>query len=334
MSVSEAAPNLPASIAFHMEGQSEAPIETLDLEFGTDLVLSCASSEYTSVRMDVEPGTDVEADWEWDMRRTGSVPPGSTVWWRWRAVDAQGREFRSPRQELVNEDARFDWLTHQSENITYYWYAGGDDFGERLADAVGGGLERLELGRDTVKPIKAFVYESSSHVRGAILFAQAWTGGLAFGSHNVLLITVDPEDFDRDLPGVVHELAHLLLAEVTFNCFGRLPAWLNEGLAVYSEGDLPEFQRRALDEAIASDELISLRSLNGAFPAADTGATLSYAQSRSLVDYLIRTYGWDQMNALLETLGEGTTYESAVEQVYGFDLDGLEQAWRASLGLN
>ena len=334
MSVSEAAPNLPASIAFHMEGQLEAPIETLDLEFGTDLVLSCAASEYTSVRMDVEPGRDVEADWEWDMRRTGSVPPGSTVWWRWRAVDAKGREFRSPRQELTNEDARFDWLSHQSENITYYWYAGGDDFGERLADAVGGGLERLELGRETVKPIKAFVYESSSHVRGAILFAQAWTGGLAFGSHNVLLITVDPEEFDEDLGGVVHELAHLLLAEVTFNCFGRLPTWLNEGLAVYSEGDLPDFQRRALDAAVASDELISLRSLNGAFPAGDTGATLSYAQSRSLVDYLISTYGWDQMNALLATLGEGTTYESALEQVYGIDLDGLEQAWRASLGLN
>ena len=157
---------------------------------------------------------------------------------------------------------------------------------------------------------------------------------MAFGSHNVLLITVDPEDFDRDLPGVVHELTHLLLAEVTFNCFGRLPAWLNEGLAVYSEGDLSDFQRLALDAAVASGELISLRSLNGAFPAADTGSTLSYAQSRSLVDYLIRTYGWDQMNALLATLGEGTTYESAMEQVYGLDLNGLEQAWRASLGLN
>ena len=123
-----------------------------------------------------------------------------------------------------------------------------------------------------MKPIKAFIYESSADVRGAILFAQAWTGGLAFGSHNVLLITVDPEEFDQDLGGVVHELAHLLLAEVTFNCFGRLPTWLNEGLAVYSEGDLPEFQRLALDAAVANDELIGLRSLNGAFPAADTGA--------------------------------------------------------------
>ena len=52
------------------------------------------------------------------------------------------------------------------------------------------------------------------------------------------------------------------------------------------------------------------------------------------MDYLISTYGWDQMNALLATFGEGTAYESALEQVYGIDLDGLEQAWRASLGLN
>ncbi len=325
--------SLPDSIAFSLEGQAARTIEVVDVEFGTVRVFSCASSSYTSARIDFEPSRDVSVEWEWDMRRTGSIPPGSVVWWRWRLVDDQGKEIRTARQEAVYADVRFDWETYESDNITFYWYAGGPDFGERLARGVRDGLDTLQLGKALTAPIKAFVYESSTDVQGAVLFAQAWTGGLAFTSSNILLITVSPDTFERDLPGVVHELAHLLIGEVTFNCFGDLPRWLDEGLAVYSEGRLPPFQRTQLDEAIATDDLISLRSLNSSFPAADTGATLSYAQSWSIVDYLLRTHGWGKMQELLAVFAEGASYESAIERVYGMDTDALETAWRRSLGL-
>ena len=270
---------LPDSITFHLQGTGSRPIKTVDVEFGTDHVFSCASSSYWSARTDFEEGEEVSVRWDWDMRRTGSMPPGALIWWRWRVVDDLGQEHRTPRQETVFTDDRFDWQSHTDGHITYYWYAGGEDFGQRLADGARDGLDTLQLGKELAAPIKAFVYESADDVQGAVLFAQAWTGGLAFVRHNILLIAVSPDTFDRQLPGVVHELAHLLVEEVTFNCFGRLPTWLDEGLAVYAEGGLPEFQEIALGNAIANDELISLRSLNSSFPAADTGATLSYAQS-------------------------------------------------------
>ena len=329
----EAAPSLPDSIAFSAALASETPIETMDIEFGRETVFSCASASYTSARTDIEPGRSVEAEWTWDMRRTGSIPPGSTVWWRWRTVDAAGREHRSERRELEYEDDRFEWQSHAAGNITYYWYAGGDDFGRRLADAVNANLGNLQLGRELVKPIKAFVYESADDVQGAILFTQQWAGGLAFGADNVLLITVDPAAFALHLPGVTHELAHLLVAEVTFNCFGDLPTWLDEGLAVYAEGILPNAQRRALNDAVAQDALISLRSLNSSFPAAHSGATLSYAESYSLVAYLLDAYGWGKMQDLLAVYAEGAAYEDAIYRVYRFGLDALESGWRASLGL-
>ena len=332
-SVSDATLQLPDSISFHLEGRGQRPIEIIDVEFGTDIVFSCASSSYRSARTDFEGGQDVTVTWEWDMRRTGSIPPGTVVWWRWRLVDDLGQEFRTPRQEAVYSDDRFNWQTYTSDNITFYWYAGGGDFGPRLADSVRDGLDKLQLGKELVAPVKAFVYETSEDVRGAVLFAQAWTGGLAFGSHNILLITVDPAEFDIDLPGVIHELAHLLVGEVTFNCFGDLPTWLDEGLAVYAEGSLSDFLRSTLEEAIANDDLISLRSLNSSFPADDSGATLSYSLSWSLVDYLITTHGWPKMQDLLGVFAEGATYEGAIEQVYGMDLDSLEAAWLRSLGL-
>ena len=248
-------------------------------------------------------------------------------------TDDQGQEFLTSRKETEFADARFDWKSHTDGNVTFNWYAGGDDFGQRIADGVRSGLETLQLGKELVEPINVFVYESSQDVQGAVLFAQAWTGGLAFVQHNIILITVNPAELERDLPGVVHELAHLLVEEVTFNCFGGLPTWLDEGLAVYAEGGLPDFQRTAFEEAITNDELISLRSLNSSFPAGHSAAILSYALSYSLVDYLLDAYGWPKMQELLAVFSEGSTDEKAIHQVYGFDYDELEAAWRQSLGL-
>ena len=333
LALSEASLDPPNSITFSMEGMGEQPIEVIDLEFGTESVFSCASNSYTSARTDFEGEREVSTTWTWDMRRTGSIPPGSVVWWRWRVVDDQGQELRTPRQSVVYGDDRFSWQSHTSDNITFHWYAGGPDFGQRLARAVGDRLDVLQLGRELEAPVQAFIYESSADVREAVLFTQAWVGGLAFPSQNILLNTVDPEEFEDDLRIVAHELAHLLVGEVTFNCFGDLPRWLDEGLAVYAEGGLPDFQRVALQEAIDNRELISLRSLNSSFPASDTGATLSYALSYSLVNYMIDAYGWTKMQELLAVFSEGSTYEAAVERVYGLDLDSLEEAWHSSLGL-
>ncbi len=333
LSLNEATLDLPNSITFSMEGSGQNTVEVLDLEFGNESVFSCASSSYTSVRTDFAGEREVSATWEWDMRRSGSIPPGAVFWWRWRVVDEMGQEIRTPRETVVFTDDRFRWQSHKSENITFHWYAGGDDFGQRLGADVANRLDVLQLGKELEAPVQAFIYESAEDVQGAILFTQAWAGGLAFASQNILLITVDPDDFERDLPGLVHELAHLLVGEVTFNCFGDLPRWLDEGLAVYAEGGAPEFQRRALEDAIAERDLISLRSLNSSFPASDTGATLSYALSWSLVDYMISAHGWPKMQELLDVFSEGATYEAAVQQVYGLDLDSLEDVWHRSLGL-
>ena len=332
MSVSNVSLQLPDSISFHLRGRGERPIQLVDVEFGSDVIFSCASSSYQSARIKLEGGKDVSVTKEWDMRRTGSIPPGAVVWWRWRVVDDIGQEFRSPRQEVIYNDERFDWQMHTSDNITFYWYAGGNGFGRRLADSVRDGLANLQLDSELSAPVKAFVYESAEDLRSAVLFSQAWTGGLAFTSRNILLITVDPAELDTHIPGMIHELAHLLVSELTFNCFGDLPTWLEEGLAMYAEGDLTDHQRISLEDAIASDDLISLRSLNSSFPTDHSGAHLSYVQSWSLVNYLITVYGWPKMQRLLDVFAEGATYEQAIKKVYRMDLDGLQAAWLKSLG--
>ena len=61
-------------------------------------------------------------------------------------------------------------------------------------------------------------------------------------------------------------------------------------------------------------------------------ADLSYAQSYSLVNFLIAKYGQDKMLQLLRLLRDGSTIEQALQATYGFDIDGFEDAWRADIG--
>jgi MYXO-CTERM domain-containing protein len=83
---------------------------------------------------------------------------------------------------------------------------------------------------------------------------------------------------------------------------------------------------------IEFDTFMPVRSLNGAFPARGSEATSAYSQSYSLVDFLLDKYGQEKMQALLLALAGASGYDQALEQVYGFNVDGLEEAWRAAIG--
>jgi hypothetical protein len=111
-----------------------------------------------------------------------------------------------------------------------------------------------------------------------------------------------------------------------------VPTWLNEGLAVFSEGELDASSQTQLDNAIKDDELLSLRSLSVGFSEVPDKAYLSYSQSYSVVKFLIETYGQDKMTSLLTLLRDGNTTDAALQQTYGFDIDGLEDAWRKAIG--
>ncbi|GAG25188.1 unnamed protein product, partial [marine sediment metagenome] len=174
---------------------------------------------------------------------------------------------------------------------------------------------------------------SSRDLRGAMVYPQEWTGGVAFIEYGIIAIGVDVDSLAWGKRCVAHELAHLVTYQMTFNPYGDLPTWLNEGLSMYAEGDLRADLQSVLNQAVAGDNLISVRSLCGSFPAKTEEANLYYAQSYSLVDFLIREYDKDRVLQLLGVFKEGSPYDSALLEVYGFDMDGLDDLWRQSLGL-
>ena len=127
-------------------------------------------------------------------------------------------------------------------------------------------------------------------------------------------------------------MAHVVVGLATDNPYAELPRWLDEGLAMISEGELPSDNRRALQEAITGNDLISVRSLSG-YTGDPDEVDLFYGEVYSLVDLMLESYGKDKMTELLSALREGLYQQDALQQVYGFGLDELDTRWRASLGL-
>ena len=188
-----------------------------------------------------------------------------------------------------------------------------------------------DIGAYPEKPIKIYIYASTSDLKGAMIFPQEWTGGAAFTAFSTIAIGIPPSELDWGKRALVHELTHLVVHQATFSPYGQLPLWLDEGLAMYNEGELDPVFRSSLEDAILEGGLISVRSLCSPFPAETEKARLSYAQSYSLVQYLLDNNGQDRMLELLTILKQGSTYDEALTKVYGFDIDGLDARWRATL---
>lgn len=323
--------NFPESVTFQATLTAPARIETVILEYGVEQqtcgeVVAKAFPEFT-------PATTVNLRWTWEMLQSGSLPPGALLWWRWQVTDANGQEYTTARQTTLWLDDTHAWKTVEGEGINLHYYSGGEEFARELHRAAAEALQRLQkdIGIRPEKAVDIYIYASSSEMRAAVLYEPGWAGGQAYPEHNIVIIGIGPEDLEWGKRTEAHELTHVLIGQRTFSCLGALPTWLNEGLAMYGEGGLEPYQQNLLNQAIAEDTLIPLRALTGGFSEESTRANLSYAQSYSVVNFLIRQYGQTRLNALLTRLSEGETADEALQAVYGFDTDGLEDAWRKSI---
>jgi hypothetical protein len=327
--------NFPNQAVFTLEAESNVNIVDVRLYYQVDMmnyaeVVSEGWADFT-------PADKIEANWVWDMHKA-SLPPGAEVTYWWMIEDADGNRFETSPEMMHFDDERYPWQSLtitvlQDSTLTLYWYEGSDSFAQELMDTCQGGLARLtqDIGTYPEKPIKIYIYDSTSDLQGAMIFPQEWTGGAAFTAFSTIAIGIPTSNLDWGKRALVHELTHLVVHQATFSPYGQLPIWLDEGLATYNEGELDPVFRSSLEVAILEDELISLRSLCSPFSAETEKARLSYAQSYSLVEYLLSNYGQERMLELLAILKQGSTYDEALTKVYGFDIDGLDAHWRGTL---
>jgi hypothetical protein len=325
---SSAEAEFPLKLNFSLAAESDARITDIRLNYTVE---QTGFAEVTSeVYVVFEPATRVEVGWTWDMRRTGGLPPGSTVEYWWTIEDAGGRRVETAPLRVEMDDNRYSWQSLTRGKVTLYWYSGGESFAGELMETVEEAMVRLaeDTGAYLVKPVRIYIYENTNDLKGAMVFPQEWTGGVAFTRHSVIAIGINPLNLSWGKRAIAHELTHLVIHQMVLNPYNELPTWLDEGLAVYSEGPFDVQFESYLKKAVAEDRLISVQSLASPFSAYAEQSYLSYAESYSMVEFLISRYGRDMMLELLNTFREGSSYDGALEKVYGFDMDGLNDLWR------
>jgi len=324
--------NFPETATFLATFKGSAEIQSVVLEYGNEQqtcgeVIAKAFPPFT-------PGTSVTAEWTWEMRQSGSLPPGAQLWWRWRVTDGAGQETVSETETATWLDDNHNWRTINEGLIDLHWYRGDESFARDLLGAAQNGLEFNETrsGLTTDSPIDIYIFADTADLRDAILYEPSWTGGQAFPDQDIVILGISQKDLDWGRDAIVHELTHVLVGHLTFTCLGDVPTWLNEGLAVFSEGELDPNSQTQLEDAIRADTLLTVRSLSSGFSEVPDKAYLSYSQSYSVVKFLIETHGQAKMTALLTSLRDGLTVDEALIQTYGYNVEGLEDAWRTAIG--
>jgi hypothetical protein len=187
-------------------------------------------------------------------------------------------------------------------------------------------------GSETQTPIIMTLYNNNAEMIGAVVARslaasrELITEGQAFDSESVVLVLAGRSDIGT----ATHEMTHILVARAAKSS-GNVPLWLNEGLAEYGNLDQTVSYERFLEWAAGTDRLILLKNLRS-FPGDPNLTLVAYGQGRSVVNFMVEEYGEAKMAQLLATLGGGANISDALDIVYGFDLTGLENLWRTSIG--
>jgi hypothetical protein len=324
--------NFPDAITFSIDLQSDANIKDAVLEYGVD-ELTCGKLVAKGFA-DFKPAKSVKAEWTWEMKQSGSLPTGSKIWWRWNITDEAGKNQVTDTQTITWIDSIHPWKTLSSSSINLHWYQGDNAYGTDLLKNADSSIVALDkqIGLKPDGKVDLYIYASADDMNKTVFYQPDWTGGIAFPEYNIVLIGIPADEMVWGRHTETHELTHVLVGHLAFSCLGSVPNWLNEGLAMYSEGNWDTNSQAQLKYAIGKDQVFSVRSLASAFPEDADKAGLAYVQSQSIVAFLVEKFSQDKMTTLLKTLRDGTSIDPALQKVYGFDQDGLEDAWRANVG--
>src|SRR3990170_3141189 len=286
----------PDGIEFRVSASGGRPLEKVSLRY-------TVLPDGTTARAvpDFEPGTRVSTS----LTLAGGdndvyLPPGTRIRYHWEVEDADGNTASTPEATVVYEDVRFDWRKLEGNGIVLYYYSGSDEDAQAMLDVARDAIAQASdlLNARVEFPVNVRTYDSVDDMRPALqrrsesYESQIITAGVRVSSDTVLVLG------NVSFSTLRHELTHVVTAVAGEGPFGTLPAWLDEGTAVYGQSN-PEV----------------------------------YGDAWSLVSYLVDTYGPEKFARLFAEIKGGKRTDQALTAVYGFDQDGLEDEWRASLGL-
>jgi hypothetical protein len=114
---------------------------------------------------------------------------------------------------------------------------------------------------------------------------------------------------------IVHEFTHIVTAKINPN-INSIPRWLTDGIAVY-EAKQDDNVNQVISRAKAINKFPKLKDLENPYTFGDD---CGYQYSYSIVDFIIKTYGYDKLIALIKSPAD-------FEKILGITEDNFQKKW-------
>jgi hypothetical protein len=321
----------PRSLSFSCEAQSNANITDIRLDYQVQQMTFV--QETVEAKIEFTSSNSVSASYLLNTQRYGQIPQGVVIDYWWIVKDVAGNRLQTQPNHFTVVDNLHKWNNLTQGKINLYWYGQNQSFGQTVMTEAQSALTILaqDTGATPNQTVNISIYNSNQDYTASVIGVPEWSGGVELSQYNTILVIINPSVLSSELPVIAHELTHVIVGQITFNTYNTIPFWLNEGLAMhiqFPQGNLPFQFTTALSNGFNGNSLISVRSLSDPFSAYADKANLSYAESDSLVTYLINKYGSSKMKQFLISFEQGTSYDEALQANYGFDMDGLFTQWK------
>ena len=333
----------PDGLRFHLEAQSSSPIE--EIRVYVRKLGQSSRSVYRAVEF--EPGERISGEALFQSKTANEfIPTGTRLSYYFDIRTADGQRLETDPQVLVYLNRGLDWDSVSDGLINVYYYRHTNQSEERANQVLQVAADTYAqmgpiLGVELTEPMNLVVYSDYADMRVAlppksrVAQQQLRTLGQAFTTERTLLVDGSNDVFvgDNILSTTAHEFTHLLVADAAGTAYGQVYTWLNEGLAVYSEGGANTEFGIYVNTAIRNDSVPPLSSLR-TYAGTPQETLRNYGLGHSAVTYMLNTYGPEPMTALFSSIRALHNFEKALEAAYGLTITELDNQWRESLGLS
>jgi tetratricopeptide (TPR) repeat protein len=229
-----------------------------------------------------------------------------------------------PVEENLDRYTAEHFIIRYNEEIKTY--GGGFEIREYLRDAyesIGKDLGTFLRGKVVV-----ILYDEEEYYR--LSRGPTWAAGHFDGK--IRLPAYRRKMTLQDLKATLwHELTHAFVQDLSK---GRCPLWVHEGLAKYEENRVRPAKLTELKKVLRDQKFLSMTQLEQGLSefssASEVG--LFYEQAFSVVRFMVARYRMYKVKKILEGLGSGNSWETALKEHLFLTPANLEKQWLNSTG--
>ena len=227
----------------------------------------------------------------------------------------------------------FDWQYIQSKHFDVYFYEGGKEIAEFVADVCETSYVSLkaDLRFELLDRITLIVYNGHNDFQQTNVTSgmpEESVGGFTEFFKNRVVLPFEG-DYEKLRHVVHHELTHAVSMQMLYGAGMQsiitgmmrlqLPLWLIEGLAEYS----------SIRWDTESDMFMRDAALSGYLPNIDQiGGFLNYKAGQNILFYLAEKYGPEKIGEIFTKIKVTKSVERGLKQSIGLGVEDLSKRWQ------